>query len=269
MVNVVKATGEIEKFSEEKLLQSAKRAGIPDDLQNQALSYVKDRLYENIPTHEVYYRIQEFLDKTDKPFFKAKYSLKSSLMDLGPTGFPFEDYVSEILKKEGFKTKIGEVLMGKCVTHEVDISAENIEDKFMIECKFHNRPGSRSDVQVALYTKARFDDLKIKQNFTKAMLVTNTKVTQDALAYAECENIEVLSWEYPERRSLRELIEKHKLYPITQLTFLNQSQKQELMTKGIVLIKQLCENPSVLENISIPRNHRESALEEAKNVCQI
>jgi len=269
MPKVIKANGESEDFSEKKLIDSIHRAGIPENLQQEVIEHVKTNLYENIPTHEIYYHLEEYLGQTKSPYYKNKYSLKRALMDLGPTGFPFEAYIAEVLKKEGFETIVGEILMGKCVTHEVDIIAQNANEKIMVECKFHNRPGSRSDVQVALYTKARFDDLKEKHGFTKVMLVTNTKITVDALAYSDCENVKILSWEHPEGESLREKVEKYKLYPITSLSFLSMPQKQELLAKNIVLVKSICENPEVINQISIPINKRDEILDEAKRVCMI
>ena len=45
-------------------------------------------------------------------------------MDLGPTGYPFEDYVAEILKTEGYQTQVRQVLEGNCVSHEIDVIAQ-------------------------------------------------------------------------------------------------------------------------------------------------
>lgn len=267
MPQVIKADGTIEDFSEEKLLASIKRAGVPSALHKQVLEHVKKHVYDNIPTYEIYKHIEEFLEENDEPYVRTKYSLKSALMEFGPTGFPFEVYVSEILKAQGFQTEVGTFLLGKCVNHEVDIVAKSKEEKIFVECKFHNRPGIKSEVHVSLYTKARFDDLKQKHGFSKAMLVTNTKVTSDALSYALCENIEVMSWTYPENASLRELIEKYKLYPITQLSYLSSSQKQELLAKDVVLIKQICANPSLLNQVSIPPNKKDEIIKEANFVC--
>lgn len=197
MVNVVKATGEKEPFSEEKVLLSIQRAGIPKNLAPQVISHIKEKLYENIPTYEIYKHITEFLGKSESPYNRTRYSLKQAIMDLGPTGYPFEDYISEILKLEGYKTEIRQILQGKCISHEIDIIAEKNGIRSMIECKFHNMPGTKSQVHVSLYTKARFDDLKDKHNLQEAWLVTNTKITKDALSYALCSNMKVIAWDYP------------------------------------------------------------------------
>ncbi len=269
MINVIKADGNLEPFSEEKVIDSIRRAGIPKSIESQVLSHIQGRLYENIPTSEIYRHIEEFLANTHNDYPRSKYSLKKAIMELGPTGFPFEMFISYYLKAEGYKTEVGQILLGKCVKHEVDVIASKGNEKIMVECKFHNRLGVRSDLHVALYTKARFDDLKEKHGFTKAMIVTNTKVTLDALAYANCENVKVLSWSYPDRESLRDLAEKHKLYPITQLSFLSLNQKQELLARDVVLISQICKNPAVLNQTSIPEDKKREVIKEANEICTL
>jgi hypothetical protein len=269
MVHVIKADGTLEEFSEQKLLASIERAGIPKSLQGQVLEQIKKHLFDKISTAEIYEQIESYLGKSDSTFVKDRYSLKRAIMDLGPTGFPFEVYISEIFKAMGYKVEVGTYLLGRCVSHEVDIVAEKDGKKVFVECKFHNSPGTKSDVQVSLYTKARFDDLKAKHDFTDAMLVTNTKITSDALLYAQCAEVAVMSWGYPEGASLREMIETYKLFPITQLSFLSLSQKQELLAKNIVLIKQLCKEPELLNELSMQTDKKERVIEEAMSVCNL
>lgn len=267
MITVIKATGEKEPFLEGKVIDSIKRAGIPEDLQNQVLKHIKAKLYEDIPTSEIYRHIIEFLEHSSHPFTQGKYTLKQAIMDLGPTGYPFENFVAEILKAQGYETSVRQILNGKCVTHEVDIVASKDDRKIMVECKFHNSPGTRSDVHVSLYTKARFDDVREKHNLSGAWLVTNTKITTDALDYARCNNMRIISWSYPKEESLRDLIERLKLYPITVLVFLSKSQKEQLLKKNIVLVKALCQNPSLLDDLNLPSDKRKNLENELNFVC--
>lgn len=266
VINVIKATGEKEPFSEDKVRQSVQRAGIPKELQHRVVNHVKGKLYENIPTSEIYSHISEFLGKSAS-YTQAKYSLKQAIMQLGPTGYPFEDFVAEILKREGYATQLRSILSGTCVTHEIDVIAQKENEKVMIEAKFHNQSGTRTDVHVSLYTKARFDDIKEKYNLKQAWIVTNTKVTSDALAYALCANMKVISWSYPEGESIRDLIEKFNLHPVTVLTSLSQNFKQQLLDNHIVLCKELFDNESFLDSIGIPKDDKKKILEEAQLVC--
>ncbi len=267
MTNVIKANGEKEPFSEDKLRASIKRAGIPQSIQDKVIKHVESKLYEDIPTAEVYKHLTEYLGR-DQSHFKAKYSLKQAIMDLGPTGYPFEDFVSEILKAKGYTTEVRSILTGKCVSHEIDVIAEKPNsEKILVEAKFHNASGIRTDVHVSLYTKARFDDLKEKYKFDRAWIFTNTKITPDALTYALCVNMGVVSWSYPQNESLRDLIETLQLYPITMLTSLSEPQKQILLDNHIVLIKNICKNKDSLDLLGVQTDKINSIIKEAQLVC--
>lgn len=265
MVNVLKSTGVIEPFSQEKVLSSIRHARVPKELEEKIIAHVESKLYDNIKTSEIYHHILEFLGTSSSPFSKARYGLKQAIMDLGPTGYPFEDYVSDILKLEGYQTTVRQILNGKCVTHEIDIVATKDNIKSMIECKFHNNLGNHTHIHVSLYTKARFDDLKDIHKFNDGWLVTNTKITPDALNYAMCSNMKVISWNYPPNEGLRDLIEKSKLHPITVLTTLSQNQKQILLNKHIVLCKNI---PANINLLGLPEDKKQSVLQEAKFVCE-
>lgn len=267
MVNVVKATGQIEPFSEEKLRSSIKRAGIDGNIENEVVEQIKSSLYENIPTSEIYSQVKQFFGKSVHPFGGAKYSLKQAIMQLGPTGFPFEDFVAEILKAQGYETAVREVLQGNCVNHEIDVIAQKDGKKILVEAKFHNEVGIRTDVHVPLYTKARFDDLKEKYNFNEVLIATNTKMTSDSVAYANCVGMKILSWSYPQEESLRELIEKYHLHPITQLDTLTLSQKQQFLENHIILCKDV--NKTNLEILNLPPDKQSQILKEAKYIANL
>lgn len=265
MIHVTKATGEKEVFDEKKLQYSIHRAGIPADVQEQVLSHVKGKLYDDIPTAEVYHHVIEFLDKTKKNFQHARYSLKQAIMALGPSGYPFEDFIAEILKAQGYTTETRTVLQGACVTHEVDVIAQSAAPhakRIMVEAKFHNGAGTRTDVQDTLYTKARFDDVKEKNTLNEAWLVTNTKATIDAINYGACVGMQVIGWNSPEGGSLRDIIERYNLHPLTALTTLPQTHQKKLLEDHIVLCKQIEENPKVLDILELSEQQKKDILHE-------
>ena len=264
MINVTKASGEIQPFSEEKLRILIKRAVIPQMLHDQVINHIKSKLYDNIATSEIYRHVTEFLDSSPHPHSRAKYGLKQAIMDLGPTGFPFEDYVSEILKAEGYETQVRQILSGKCISHEIDVIGTRDGIKSMIECKFHNAPGIKCHVHVSLYTKARFDDVRDGNNFNDAWVVTNTKLTAEALNYANCSNMKIIGWDYPNGKSLRDLIEKHKLHPITTLSNISNAQKKILAQNHIVLAKDICKNPSYLDILHLPTNQKNTIVSQCQ-----
>jgi hypothetical protein len=153
--------------------------------------------------------------------------------------FPFENYVSIMLAEHGFHIKSKRTkIKGNCLTHEIDIiaRADKTNARYMIECKFHNFPGVYTGIKEALYTHARFLDLK--EQFDKEMLVCNTKVSDDAITYGRCVDQKIISWRYPHDNGLEKMIEEKGLYPITILG-LNKRELQNLSQNNIMLVKDL------------------------------
>lgn len=235
VINVIKANGEVQPFSEEQVISSLKRVGASDELAKKIIEQIRPYLYQNIPTFEIYSAVMKILKKEQKAM-AGIYNLKKALMDLGPTGYPFEKYIAAVLQATGHKAETNQIVSGKCVSHEVDVVAQN-DKKYMIECKFHGIPGGRTDVKVALYTYARFLDVKDKGKFDIPWLITNTKVTQEVKTYALCVGMKVTAWDYPEGESLNEMIDKSGLHPITSSIKLSEIQKRDLIDKGIVFCK--------------------------------
>ena len=267
MIHVLKADRTREPFSEHKLITSIQRARIPHSLQGEVLSHVKSKLYDGISTEEIYRHIIEFLGNSPKPYMKARYSLKESIMQLGPTGYPFEDFISKLLIAQGYTTQVRQILSGKCVSHEIDVVAKKNGKTAIIEAKFHNSPGTRSEVHVALYTQARFEDVKARNTVDEVWLVTNTKTTTDANTYAQCSGMKVVSWDYPNGASLRELVEQSKLHPVTMLTTLSQSQKMTLLENHTVLCKDILITPSLTDVLYLSKQDHAKVLAEVRAIC--
>ena len=272
MTTIIKANGQHEPFSEQKLLASVKRAGIPHEIQQEVVNHITSGLYENIHTSEIYQQIMEYLAKKPESHLRARYSLKQAIMDLGPTGYPFEDYVARILQSLGFTTSVRNMIRGKCVMHEIDVIAEKnsgATDRMMVEAKYHNHIGITTEIHVAMYTQARFQDIKAHNTFTEVMLITNTKASTDAIAYANCMGMKIIGWDYPEGGSLRELVEKFSLHPITTLTSLSLQSKQQLLENGVVLCSDLCRNEHLLDTLNLSDQDRQKIYQEALVVCNL
>lgn len=67
---------------------------------------------------------QEKLKERNEQALAIRYDLKRALMELGPSGYPFEKLISDLLRKFGYRTKTNLTLQGKCVSHEIDVIAE-------------------------------------------------------------------------------------------------------------------------------------------------
>ena len=275
-VIVIKASGEREPFSEKKVRRSIRRARIPKKLENQVVKHVEEILYDGIPTHEIYKHIREFLGKSSAPYTKGIYGLKQAIMQLGPSGFPFEKFVARVLEHHGYHTQTNVITSGKCVEHEIDVVAEKQQRRYMLECKFHNSPGARSDVKVALYIQARFEDITATtenqpnqtQVFHQPWLVTNTKFTTEAIAYGDCVGMKVIGWSHPQTGDLQSLIQSVGLFPITCLTTLTNEQIKQLLESEIVLLKELVSDDKALLNLGISRETLDTVRDEASLICK-
>lgn len=275
-ITVIKASGEQESFSEEKVKRSMARAGIPINMHPRVMDHVKGKLYDRIPTSVIYKHIVEFLDTSSYPQKSSRYRLKQAVMELGPTGYPFEKFVGAILKNYGYQVETGVIVAGKCVDHEVDVVALKDDQHFMVECKFHHRSGIRSDVKVALYVKARFDDIANawrkkpghQTMFHQAWLVTNTKLTSDAVQFGKCAGMKLIGWSYPKTGCLQDLIEETGLHPLTCLTSLSKGQKQRLLEQDIVLCRDLLRaDPGLLSAAGIQKEKEKQLREEIVVTC--
>ncbi len=273
VIMVKKANGSLEPFQVNKLEYSLKHAGANSIAIGEILKHINAHLSSNITTHEIYRHAFELLHKYEKPA-ALKYSLKRAILDLGPSGFPFEDYVAEIFRKKGYEAKSGQIVKGFCVEHEIDVVAWNNEKLVMVEAKFHNELGVKSDLKVVLYVKARFDDLsKVTFNYGKersldeAWLVTNTKFTTTAIEYGMCQGgLTMIGWNYPPKGNLHDIILEERLHPLTCLVHLNGRERKALLEQGIVLCQTLIENPQLLEAIGVSKEDQKKVLEEIEDL---
>lgn len=272
-VYVTKADGEQELFVVGKLKRSLRRAGATKAETDAIIKEIENILYDGIKTQEIYRKAFELLRDSDNPR-AARYSMRRALFNLGPTGFPFEDFLARLFQEEGYTTKTRVVLQGKCAEHELDVAAYNETDSFVVEAKFHSRPGVKSDLQVALYTKARAIDLEERKicqqdvcGIKKLLLVTNTKFTSSAERYAECSGLHLLSWTTPKGNTLQDRIERAGIFPVTVLSSLSQKQKATLLNQSIILCKDLLKKPQVLTGLGLTKKKADTVLNEARQLC--
>jgi len=148
-MDIIKASGSKEKFRKEKIYSSLKRIGVDPRLAQKVSQEVTNTLGKRVSSERVLRRVTQCL-RRENPIFAARYNLKRAIMELGPAGFLFEKYVSEIFREYGYLTQVGRMVRGYCVRHEIDVIAQKGKKHFMIECKYHNRRGTRSDIKVAL-----------------------------------------------------------------------------------------------------------------------
>lgn len=261
---IIKQDGTREAFDPDKLRDSLHRAGAHPEVCSKITDQVAEQVKAGDTTSAIYRKAFSLLKRRKEQIPAARYSMKRAIRELGPSGFPFEKFVAEIWKARGFTAKTGVMLAGVCAEHEVDMVAEKDGMKIGAEVKFHNNLGITSDLKVALYVDARFVDLR--ERIDEGWLITNTRFTENALAYGACRNMKMVSWSYPRRGSLQDLIEEAGVQPITALTTLTKQEKTDLLEEGVALCKFLTEQPQVLERI-VPDNKLERVVSEGVALC--
>ncbi|PWK20979.1 ATP cone domain-containing protein [Xanthomarina spongicola] len=272
-IEVIKSSGEKVKFSLEKLRASLNHSGADKKTVDQIIDKVRDELYQGISTKEIYNRAFALLKKK-KSYFASKYKLKKAIYELGPTGFPFENFIATIFKYTGYKTEVGKILQGKCVTHEIDVVAYKNGNTTIVECKFHSEEGRNCNVKVPLYIASRFKDVKEhwdskpkKTKLNSGWVVTNTRFTEDALQYGKCIGLKLLSWDYPKEDALKNIIDRLGLYPITVSTLLTNREKQFLLSRDVVLCRDLIGDSFYLDHLGISDTRKERILNDIMQLC--
>jgi hypothetical protein len=269
---ITKADGEQESFDPVKLERSLSHAGASSTMRARILSEVIKELRPLMTTEDIYRRAFELLKTEEVVPIAARYSVKRAVFALGPSGFPFEQFLAEVLRGHGWRTRTDVTLMGRCAPHEVDVLAEKEGKRVGIEAKFHNEPGGKTDIKDALYVKARYDDLRqaplVSSRVDEGWLVTNTVLTRNAIRYARCSNLTVIGWDYPRTRGLMRMIEEAKVHPLTCLTTLSEGEKRRLLENKIVLCKSV-QDEHTLREYGVAPGKIPQVLEEARQLCSI
>lgn len=284
---IVKASGEREPWNRHKLERSLKAAKATPELAGEIVRHIEKDLTDGLRTIDIYAHAFALLKKYHRPT-AAEYSLRRALLDLGPSGFPFERFIAKILEAKGYRTRVGVMVQGACVEHEVDVVAEKpervigdkegaVSERILVEAKFHNSLVLKTDVKVALYISARFQDIAKRSErdndattrFTQAWLITNTNFTSQAIRYSTCAGLALTGWNYPKGQTLQDLVQETQMHPLTCLTTLSSAHKTTLLKEGFVLCRDIAEEKAPLGRLGINKQRQLMITKEAVALCPI
>jgi len=273
VILIKKASGDEEPFSTAKLERSLLNAGAKYETILKIISDIENWIYPGITTRKIYARAFKIL-RNEKTTSSVKYSLKQAILELGPSGHPFEILIGKLFQNMGFRAEVGVVLVGECISHEMDVIATKDSIQHLVECKYHKDQGKQVGIQVPLYVRSRVDDIISKRNgmleyqnysFT-GWVITNTRFSIDSVKYSICSGLKLLAWDYPAGNGLKENIEKFKIYPITVLKNLTIKEKQYLLNEGIVTCSQLLEKLDSLINLEISKTKYNYLMKELNSI---
>ena len=269
-IYVTKADGTSEQFDTRKLDDSLTQVGTTEHVREHIVRHMAEKVHSGMSTEEIYRHSFEMLQKEDKQPVAARYSLKRALFALGPSGYPFERFLGEVLRAHGWHVQTGVAMTGRCAPHEVDVLAEKHGRRIGIEAKFHNTPGTVCDIKDALYVHARYEDLRrprIGAPIHEGWLVTNTRFSRNAIRYGRCVGLGLIGWDYPHGKGLSVLIEHAGVHPLTCLTSLSEGEKRRLLEGNIVLCKTITSERHLLQEYGVSPSKATSVLEEAEQLC--
>lgn len=272
---IQKASGEIQEFSSDKLGAFLKRIEVPEEFIADIVGHVEAEIADFTPVKELRHKVIEHLRTLPRgQVLAARYNLKSAVRKLGPAGHMFEEFIARLLGADNFTDVITSTMVrGECVAHEIDVVATKDNQHHMIECKFHNQDGTKSDVTVALYTYARFLDVQhtnsINNGFSHVWLVTNTKLSGDALVYAQCKGMKTLTMELPYGEAIIDRVVKTGIFPISSLTTLS-NHVPEMLTANYIIAQDVLkfEAAKISEEVNIPIEMIQQAQTEARTLIQ-
>lgn len=271
---VRKASGVEEPFEKYKLERSLRNAGADNDLVNEIVGNIENWIFNGLTTKKIYSRAFSLLRRKETGV-AIRYKLKQAIMELGPSGYPFEDFIGHLFEKQGYEVKVGQILEGYCVTHEMDVIATENKNQHLVECKYGSDQGKQISVQVPLYVRSRVNDIIKKRKESpeyagfsfSGWVVTNTRFSSDALQYGNCSELHLLGWDYPYGNGLKDIIERLKIYPITILSQLTKDEKQTLLNRGIVICLQLVNNPEILDSLQLSSTKYDALEKEINKIC--
>ena len=273
---IIKADGTKEIFDPERLVISLERSGASEFAARNIAGIITETVAPGTSSKEIYTRAFSLLRREARSV-AARYALRRALLELGPSGHPFEDFISHLYRAEGWEIETRKVIKGKCVSHEVDFYASHKEQNEFLaaELKYHNDPGYKTDLKIALYVKSRFDDIFACDSSVRScpidrgILVTNTKFTSEAIAYAECSGVELLGWGYPSDNNLFMRMSRAKVYPVTALTGLSRAEKRLLIERGVIAVDEIIKNRRVLDSLHLSPERVGELLAEADGLLSL
>lgn len=246
---VIKADGRKEDFSEQKIINTCVRSGVPLGVARGIAKKIASSISNGATTHKIYTMI---LDELDKINGSALFTLREAVANLDPVSF--ELYIKKVLEAHSYKCTWNKIIKGMNVEHQVDIIA--VKDKtFLVECKRHFNPHRFTGLGICLQVGARLNDInegnkngKNNYKFDAAWVITNTKFSDHAKQYARGVGIRLTGWRYENQFALDRLIQTKKALPVTILKA-DISVHRFLLNRKILTLQDLLREKPKIANI--------------------
>ena len=247
---VKKADGSMQVFDREKIVRTCLRMGADRRAAYEIAERIERRLYPGISTERILQMIFQFM-RRDKPSVSNLFDLRKglSLMSSKPE---FEVFVQALLARSGFEVTPNRLLVGRCVEHEVDAIAKKDGITFFVEAKHHSMYHTLTGLDESRIARAVLEDVmegvamgKSDLKIDRAMIVTNTRYSEQAVRYGNCRNILQIGWSSPTDKGLQSMVAGTKLLPLSCLRGLGLNARIKLALSGIVLFEQIVQEDTM------------------------
>jgi len=247
--------------------------GAGKDVAELVAERIEKRAYNGIPTKKILQMIFRYL-KNYHPKIKHQIDLRKAISLLLPQP-DFEQFVRLVLQEQGYSVTRNQIIRGKCVEHEIDGVARKGGKTLMVEIKHHYNHHTYTGLDPSRIAWATLQDLTEgytlglnSENFTGAMIVCNTKFSQHAKQYAECNGLLNIGWREPPEHGLERMVEEKKLHPVTLLRGINKKERLSFLGEGIILIKHLItyDINTLSKRTNIPRTKIHRLIQESEEI---
>jgi len=270
-VSVTKADGTRQLFDREKVVRTCLRMGASREIAEGVATKVEARTYDGIETGKILQLIFRLLSK-HKPAIRHLIDLRKALSTMASRP-DFERFVQIVLGENGYEIAPNRLARGKCVEHEADAIARKDGVTYFVEIKHHRNFHTPTGLDESRIARAIIEDVTEGYELglndlevSKAMIVCNTKFSEHAKRYGECRGVLQMGWSAPPYRSLQDLIEEKRLYPVTCLKGLDVATKERMASAGILLLRQLVERSleELAKQTGIPEETLEPVVRKAR-----
>ncbi|MFW5702662.1 MAG: ATP cone domain-containing protein, partial [Candidatus Dojkabacteria bacterium] len=117
VTRIQKTSGESEEFNPEKIRSSLVAAGAEESIATTLTAEIASHPEDFPSTDRIHQRLFERLKQENKRPLAARYNLRRAIIELGPSGYPFEKFTAALLSARGMQTQLNLTMQGECVSH--------------------------------------------------------------------------------------------------------------------------------------------------------
>ncbi|MBI2476584.1 hypothetical protein HYV72_00260, partial [Candidatus Uhrbacteria bacterium] len=105
-MQIIKSDGKLANFDEARLARALDRARVDKAIAQEIMRDITKLVRPGTSTQLIHDRVLHALEEHDLTA-AARFNLKHAMLNLGPSGFPFEQYFARLMQAYGWHTQVG------------------------------------------------------------------------------------------------------------------------------------------------------------------